>query len=288
MTKVYKNFTREELNKEYDVAASVEGVQSYFVQYLSRSKATREKVGASFDVPYGTSSAETLDIFFPNSRSNCPIHIFFHGGGYRSQDKWNFSYVAEPLVEAGAIVVIPNYGLCPSVRLDDIIQQTRSSIAWVYANARIMGGNPNAITISGHSSGAHTVARMLETDWSFFHRTPHDVIKAAIAISGMYDQEPRRLSYVNEFIRLSEEESLRNSCFYNTPSRRIPYLLAVGSQETAEYVRQTVDFAAALRSRSYDVEHMIVEDRNHYDILDSLLDFEDPLGKKLHSFVWPK
>ena len=70
--------------------------------------------------------------------------------GYRSQDKYNFSFVAGPLVERGAVVVIPNYGLCPAVGLDDIVAQTRRSIAWVYRHARIMGGDPNAITISGH------------------------------------------------------------------------------------------------------------------------------------------
>ena len=74
--------------------------------------------------------------------------------GYRSQDKYNFSFVAGPLVERGAVVVIPNYGLCPAVSLDDIVAQTRRSIAWVHRHARVMGGDPNAITISGHSAGA--------------------------------------------------------------------------------------------------------------------------------------
>ena len=286
MTKVYRNFTREELDREYNIAAYVGNTQRYFADYNSRSESVRREIGGSLDNPYGSSTAETLDIFFPDRRANCPIHVFFHGGGYRSQDKGNFSYVAGPLIAAGAIVVIPNYGLCPAYRMNEIVHQVRCSIAWVHANARIMGGDPNAITISGHSAGAHAVARLLETDWSSHGRTPDDVIKAAIAISGMYDQEPRRLSYLNEFVRLDEEESLRNSCIYRTPRRRVPFLIAVGGLENPEYIRQSCEYAAALRGRSYDVEYMVVPDHNHYDIvLDPLLDFSRPLGAKLRSFA---
>lgn len=283
--KIYRNFNREELDREYNAAKFVGDVERYFAEYNDKSEAARKRVSGSFDISYGSSTAETLDIFFPTRRAGGPIHIFFHGGGYRSQDKWNFSFVASPLTEAGAIVVIPNYGLCPSVRMDDIIGQVRSSIAWVYANARIMGGDPNAITVSGHSSGAHAVARALETDWSLFGRTPDDVIKGAIAISGLYDQEPRRLSYLNEFLRLDEDESLRNSCIFTTPRRRVPFLLAAGSLETKEYIRQTADYAAALQSRSYSARYMLVPERNHYDILDSFLDFETPLGAEVRSLL---
>lgn len=286
MTKVYRNFTRDELDREYNIAAYVGNTKQYFADYNSRSEAVRQEVGGSFDIPYGASTQETLDLFFPQRRgAPCPIHIFFHGGGYRSQDKSNFSYVAAPLVAAGAIVVVPNYGLCPAYRLDQIIHHVRSSIAWTHAQARVMGGDPHAITISGHSAGAHAVARALETDWSQYGRTPDDVVKSAIAVSGMYDQEPRRLSFLNEFLRLDEEESLRNSCIHNTPRRRVPFLVAVGELECQEYIRQSADYVAALQGRSYDAEYMLVPGRNHYDVLDPFVDFSQPLGARLRSLA---
>ena len=188
------------------------------------------------------------------------MHIFFHGGGYRSQDKYNFSFVAGPLVERGAVVVIPNYGLCPAVGLDDIVAQTRRSIAWVYRHARIMGGDPNAITISGHSAGAHIVARALEACWDD-HGAPDDVIKAAISLSGIYDQEARRLSFLNQYLRLDQAQSLRNSSMFRTPRRRVPYVIAVAEHETGEYIRQSRDYAQALQGKSYDVSYLQVQGR---------------------------
>lgn len=283
--KIYRNFDRAELDVAYNAAKYVEDVAQYFEDYNAKSDATRTLLGGSFDVSFGPSTAETLDIFFPARRGDAPIHVFFHGGGYRSQDKWNFSFIAEPLVKAGAIVVIPNYGLCPAVRLDEIIRQVRAGIAWVYANARTMGGDPNAISISGHSSGAHAVAMALETDWSAYGRTPDDVVKSAIAISGLYDQEPRRLSYLNDFLHLDREESLRHSCIFRTPRRRVPFLLTVGGLETSEYIRQTEDYVAALTSRSYATTYLLVPERNHYDILSSFVDQEHPLGRAWRSFA---
>ena len=203
------------------------------------------------------------------------MHIFFHGGGYRSQDKYNFSFVAGPLVERGAVVVIPNYGLCPAVGLDDIVAQTRRSIAWVYRHARIMGGDPNAITISGHSAGAHIVARALEACWDD-HGAPDDVIKAAISLSGIYDQEARRLSFLNQYLRLDQAQSLRNSSMFRTPRRRVPYVIAVAEHETGEYIRQSRDYAQALQGKSYDVSYLQVQGKNHYNILDAFLDFSHP------------
>ena len=195
--------------------------------------------------------------------------------GYRSQDKYNFSFVAGPLVERGAVVVIPNYGLCPAVGLDDIVAQTRRSIAWVYRHARIMGGDPNAITISGHSAGAHIVARALEACWDD-HGAPDDVIKAAISLSGIYDQEARRLSFLNQYLRLDQAQSLRNSSMFRTPRRRVPYVIAVAEHETGEYIRQSRDYAQALQGKSYDVSYLQVQGKNHYNILDAFLDFSHP------------
>ena len=106
--------------------------------------------------------------------------------GYRSQDKYNFSFVAGPLVER-ARSLSSRITACVPRSADDIVAQTRRSIAWVYRHARIMGGDPNAITISGHSAGAHIVARALEACWDD-HGAPDDVIKAAISLSGIYDR----------------------------------------------------------------------------------------------------
>jgi arylformamidase len=282
---VYRNLDQAELDREYNAAAHVGETRPYFDDYNARSAAARASLLFSPDIPYGSEEGETLDIFFQSRSCGAPIHVFFHGGGYRSQDKYNFSFVAGPLVERGAVVVIPNYGLCPAVSLDDIVAQTRRSIAWVHRHARVMGGDPNAITISGHSAGAHIVARALEACWDD-HGAPDDVIKAAMSLSGIYDQEARRLSFLNQYLRLDQAQSLRNSSMFRTPRRRVPYVIAVAEHETGEYIRQSRDYAQALQGRSYDATYLEVRGKNHYDILDAFLDFSHPLGHALHEQVF--
>lgn len=284
---IYRDFDEAALNREYNAAEHVGNIQAYFDEYNSRSADTRRELIHSRDVSYGPAEGEVLDIFFQTRRINPPVHIFFHGGGYRSQDKFNFSFVARPLVQEGAIVVIPNYGLCPVVTLDEIIEQTRRCIAWVYRHARVMGGDPNSITISGHSAGAHIVSRALEACWDEY-QVPDDVIKGAISLSGLYDQEPRRLSYLNRYLRLDLEQSLRHSCMYRTPRRRVPYVIAVSDGETGEYIRQSRDYSNALKSRSYDATYMLVEGYNHYNVLYPFLDREHALGSLLYGQIFER
>src|SRR5262245_36412198 len=150
---LYRGLDRSALDTEYNAAAFTGDTARYFEAYIARSAGARLRLRCSCDISYGPATGETLDIFF-SDRNEAPVHVFFYGGGFRSQDKANFSFVAEPLVKAGLTVVVPNYGLCPAVTLDEVIRQSRSCLAWIYENARIFGGNPHAITISGHSAGA--------------------------------------------------------------------------------------------------------------------------------------
>ena len=55
-------------------------------------------------------------------------------------------------------------------------------------------------------------------------------------------------------------------------------MLAYGTAETAEFARQTDDFAATLRAGGFDVEVTALP-RNHFDILDDLAAADGPLAR---------
>ena len=42
------------------------------------------------DISYGSHDQKKVDIFL--SEKNSPVHIFFHGGYWRTQDKKNFAF----------------------------------------------------------------------------------------------------------------------------------------------------------------------------------------------------
>lgn len=276
---VYRDLDQTALDREYNAAGSVNDIGSIFKAWQQRSAAFQHLSRRALDIPYGTSAGETLDIFFAPA-NDAPIQIFFHGGYWRAQDKANFSYLAAPFVEAGATVVIPNYDLCPAVTIEEIVQQCRRSVAWVWRNARVFGSDPNAIAVYGHSAGGHIVAALGATDWSEFG-APEDVLKAATCLSGLFDLEPIRLSFLNADLRLDEEQVLRSSPRHQFLRRRIPFVICAGSAESNEFRRQSSDYAALLEGRNYATTLMFVDGCHHYTILDAACDLSHPLGRTL-------
>jgi arylformamidase len=82
------------------------------------------------------------------------------------------------------------HDLCPTVTVTDIVRQARAGIAWVYRNIADYGGDPSRLYISGSSAGGHLVAMALAHDWEKAEDLPRDMIKGAVAITGVYDLEP--------------------------------------------------------------------------------------------------
>jgi hypothetical protein len=93
-------------------------------------------------------------------------------------------------------------------------------------------------------------AELMSTDWSAFGGLAADVIKAGCGISGLYDLEPIRLSYLNEVLKLTPESARRNGPVHCPPARSGPLLLPVGGLEGAEYHRQGGEPAGSRARRS--------------------------------------
>src|SRR6185436_14570558 len=56
-------------------------------------------------------------------------------------------------------------------------------------------------------------------------------VRGGIAISGFYDLEPIRLSYVNDKLGLNEAEARRNSPMLNFPASSGPLIVTYGTAE---------------------------------------------------------
>ena len=119
--------------------------------------------------------------------------VYIHGGYWRALDKRDASFVAPPFVAAGALVVVPNYALCPAASIDEIVRQQRAALAWVWRHAAAHGGDPERIVVAGHSAGGHLAATMLATDWPGVDPgLPADLVKGALSLSGVFELEPLR------------------------------------------------------------------------------------------------
>lgn len=271
---LYRDYDRAGLDAQYNNRALVPDFAQYFERWKTNSAATRAGIkGAVLDVAYGPSGPEKLDIFPapPNGRRKPSILAFFHGGYWRALDKSDFSYPAQAYVDAGITYVSINYGLTPAVTLDELIRQARAAVEWLYRNATAHGGDVNQLYVSGHSAGGHLAPLVMTTEWAA-RGLPQDVVKGAVAISGLYDLEPIRLSYLNEGMNLDEPSVRRNSPIHQIPpvSRKCGRLvLCVGSDESAEFRRQQAEYAVAWRKSQAAPLIVDAPGRNHFSVVDA-------------------
>ena len=256
---IYGKYNQEELDLEYDMRRRC----PHFAETLAAMQTHNKRVISNFecqiDVEFGKKPGEKLDIW--PGRGGSPILLFIHGGYWRAYDKNMFSFIAERFVEAGACVILNNYDLCPSVTMDEIIRQNREALAWIYKNANNIGGDPGRIHVTGHSAGGHLTGMMLATNWEQYG-LPFDVVNGAVPLSGLFDLEPIRVSYLNADLHMDKDESHRNSPIHNIPKWMPSTVVVVGGGETDEFRRQSRIYTDACRNAGFDVSYLEV---GHYD-----------------------
>jgi arylformamidase len=104
----------------------------------------------------------------------------------------------------------------------------------------------------------------------------HPSVKAGMAISGIYDLEPIRHSYLNVKLGLDEASSRRNSPMLQPGGAAKPLSLVAGSAELALLRKQTADFAAHRAKYGLPVTYEEIPGTNHFSIMDELV---SPTGR---------
>ncbi len=276
--KLYGIYSRDDLDREYSPSSMIPDVETYIRLYEAKSAVARARLTSHLDRRYGKAREQVLDIF-PAARDGAPVQVFIHGGYWQELSKNESAASAPDFVAAGATFVALNYGLAPKYSLDRIVAQTREAVAWLYRNIAKYGGDPERIYVSGHSAGAQLALMLLATDWQATFEIPDEVIKGVCAVSGVYDLEPLRLTYVNDALGLDEEAAARNSPIRHIPERACPLVLAVGERETREFRRQTFEFAKAWEKAGHRCRLLDVPGVNHFDIILDLGDRSTALGR---------
>jgi arylformamidase len=267
--KLYREFaTQEEIDAQYNPAATAPDAEAVIQRWADRSAAVAARPGCELGVKYGPTREEYCDVF--PAGDGAPVHVFVHGGYWRRFSARDHAFVAPPLVAAGITTVVMNYALCPSVSLDEIVRQTRASLAWAFANASRFGADPDRLTVSGHSAGGHLVAMALVTDWPGAYDLPRDMIKGGAAVSGLFDLGFLPYSYVQPKVQATWDQVARLSPLRRLPGRAPPLLVAVGEQETGEFRRQSREFHAAWREAGLVGSYLEPAGRNHFTVLDEL------------------
>jgi len=265
------------LDAQYNNRARIAEHAQIFERWSNASALAREQSDCALDLPYGSGPNETLDVF-RTDRPDAPVFVFIHGGYWRAMDKRDLSFVAPALVDGGALVVVPNYALCPAVTIEQITLQLVQALAWTYRHAREHGGDPRRIVVGGHSAGGHLAAMMLSCQWKRVARDlPADLVNSALSISGLFELEPiRHTPFLAPDLRLTAESAKRLSpALMPAPQGTLAAL--VGGDESEEFLRQNSLIRQAWGEAAVPVCEAI-PGTNHLNVLHDLAD----AGSRLH------
>jgi len=284
MDVVFRSFTREELDQQYDATASIPDRECLIKKFKELSQNLVGNQRHKLDISYGPNVDEQVDLFFPENLSPlAPVHVFLHGGYWYQFTKSEWSFIAEALCGRGAIVAVPTYSLCPKMKVSEIMRQMQRFIVWLQENIGSHGGDPDQIYLSGHSAGGYMAVALLLTDWNADYTLPQDVIKGVTTISGVHDLQPLQFSYLQSKLRLDESElgllSLSEKLVRYRGKATINCF--VGGDETSEFHRQCKDLAEIWQSHNHTGMWTSIAGRNHLDILFDLSESQGPIAQKI-------
>lgn len=272
------------IERGYNNRAACPDHPQWFARWAAESAALRACVEARLDVRYGSAPRQTLDIFpAPNPRGAL---LFIHGGYWRALDKDQHSFVAGPLIDRGVGVAVMNYDLCPAVGIPRIVEECREAVAWLARHGGEHGLSASRLVVAGHSAGGQLAAMLLATDWARCGVAPGMVVAGA-AISGVFDLEPLVQVSFNADLRLDAATARAMSPVHLAPTSAAPLLLAVGANETSEFIRQSRllwDAWPACRPAGASGP-FLVPDRHHFSVLSDLGDPASALWRRVEALI---
>ncbi len=275
----YKGFRPDEMEFQYNPRVSVPEYPELAKVRAAQARKVRESAKSWLNIAYGASAREKLDIYAADNPRG-PVLVFIHGGYWRSGSKEDNCNFVPTFTRRGATVVMIEYDLCPQVTVADIVRQTRASIAWVYKNIRSYGADPGKIFVSGHSAGGHLTAMALAHDWGK-EGLPADLIKGAVATSGVYDLEMVMQISVQEQVQMTPELARANSPLTNPPLVKCPLVVAVGGDEPRGWQQMSQDYFEYCRENGIKAEYLVEPGANHYTMSEHLLDESSPLTRAM-------
>ncbi|HEY3166639.1 MAG TPA: alpha/beta hydrolase [Candidatus Binatia bacterium] len=275
----YKGFRQDEMELQYNPRVSVPEFPELARIRSAQARKVRDSAKSWLNVPYGSSPREILDIYVADKQGG-PVLVYIHGGYWRSGSKEDNCNFVPMFTKRGATVVLVEYDLCPEVTVADIVKQTRSAIAWVYKNIVRYGANPSKVFVAGHSAGGHLTAMALAHDWAK-EGMPADLIKGAVATSGVYDLDMVMEISVQEQVRMTPEIAKQNSPLLHPPRVKCPLLVAVGGAEPKGWQQMSEDYFNYCKQHGMPVEYLIEPDANHYTMSEHLLDDARPLTQAM-------
>ncbi|HUK61588.1 MAG TPA: alpha/beta hydrolase [Stellaceae bacterium] len=259
---LYRGMDKAALDAAYNTAAAAgpERRDRIIADWTQRSAALGAKTEVRRDLRYGEGARHRLDIY-RCGRAKAPLLVFIHGGYWQFSDKETYAFLAAGPLAHGVDVAIPEYTLAPAATIDAIVAEMRRALAYLRAEVC------QSFVVSGHSAGGHLATMTMDAPG----------VAGVVAVSGLYDLEPIRLSYLNDKLGIDEATARRNSPLHHIATAGPPVTVAWGAAELSELCRQSAEYCDALVAAGRASTRLVLDGQDHYGVLEEFANREGKL-----------
>lgn len=249
--------SREARDAAYNNTAHVTDSATLIAAREARSAAFRAAHPQGLDIPYGPRERQRWDLF-PARDPAAPCLVFIHGGYWQRNSRETFACLMQGVAAHGWSAALPGYTLAPDASLTEIVGEIGHALDWLAANGAAHGISGQVI-LSGWSAGGHLTAMGLA----------HPLVKAGLAISGVFELGPLRDTYLDEKLSLSDAE-VEGLSPMRLPVVAKPLLIAHGTAELPALVDNSRGFHGLRATAHAPGALLSVPRANHFTILDEL------------------
>lgn len=260
----WRSMSQDQRDAGLNNATAVAGSAQTTAGWETRSNEMKAKYPDHLDLAYGPRDRNKFD--FLKAADGGPTLMLIHGGYWQMRSKDFFTWFANGPLAHGINVAVIGYTLAPEATLDEIVAEMHAGVDALVDQLPKLGGDPRRIGVSGWSAGGHLTATTLS----------HRHVKGGVAISGIYDLEPIRHSYLNEKLKLDAAMSERNSPLLQSGGPNKPLSLVVGGAELPLLRQQTADLAAFRAQHALPVTYEEIPGADHFSIMNEL---SSPTGR---------
>ena len=255
----WRSMSQEErdlgLNNGEHVPGSVEMVAGW----EQRSGEMRKRYPEHIDLRYGPRERNRID--FLKAADKAPTLLFIHGGYWQARAKEVFTVMAEGPMAHGINVALIGYTLAPDATLDEIVAEIHAGIDFLAGQLPALGAAAGGIVVSGWSAGGHLTSMALS----------HPKVRAGMAISGIYDLEPIRHSYLNEKLK-ADEATVAPQLADDAGGRAVEAAVAGGRQRrTAAAAQADRRFRRPSREYGLPVTYEEIPGADHFTIMNEMM-----------------
>jgi acetyl esterase/lipase len=212
-------------------------IQSLGMAFFNKEHSNGTEEGEVFrNIAYASvSAAQKMDIYLPDGKGPFPVVVLIHGGAFKMGDKGMEARNVEALVAKGYAAASINYRLSGEARFPAQIEDCKTAVRFLRANAAKYKLNPDKIGSWGASAGGNLSA-MLGTSSGVAELEGGDL--------GNADVSSKVIASVDwfgpmNFLTMDEEAKLLNFSI-NTNSETSPESLLIGKaiQSVPEIVKK--------------------------------------------------